>query len=107
MGYEQSALTIVRAGLCSRIDDLAQSLARLRTDQLCSEIDDIRTTAARYGLEPVRQIARAMEMRLARENGTSMMLPWLDLLREAATCDRVDNDAADSFLASMTVRIGL
>lgn len=105
MGIAVDALLHVRSGLCERIDRIATELPHLSLDQLCANIDDIRRTALDYGLDPVVQIARGLETALADSGRGAMILPWLDTLRDAAGCERLDADAGSAYLAAINVRM--
>ncbi|MCJ8156477.1 hypothetical protein [Sphingomonas sp. LaA6.9] len=105
MGIAVDALLQVRSGLCDRIDRIAVELPHLSLDQLCANIDEIRSTALDYGLDPVVQIARGLESALADSGRGTMVLPWLDTLRDAAGCQRCDADAGSAWLAAINVRM--
>ena len=105
MGIAAETLLNVRSGLCDRIDTLAHDLPHLSTGQLCRGIDDIRRTALTYGLDPLVQLARGLETALADANSAGVVLPWLDTMRDAAGCERLDADASAAFLASINIRM--
>ena len=107
MGIAAETMTIVRSGLCDRIDRLAHDLPHMSMGQLCTGIDDIRRTALTYGLDPVVQLARGLETALADSNGTGVVLPWLDTMRDAAGCERIDAEASSAWLASINIRMAV
>ena len=105
MGIAVDALLQVRSGLCDRIDRIATELPHLTLDQLCANIDDIRRTALDYGIDPVVQLARGLETALADSGRGAMVLPWLDTMRDAAGCERLDAEASSTWLAAINVRM--
>lgn len=107
MGIAVDALLQVRSGLCDRIDRIAAELPHLGLDQLCMHVDEIRRIALDYGIDPVAQVARGLEAALADAGRGAMVLPWLDTLREAAGCARLDPgaDAGSAWLAAINVRM--
>lgn len=97
---------MIRAGLCNQIDGLLQSPGQFRIDRMLREIDEIRSVAARYGLEPLRRLARGLETQLASDQHIGILKPWLQMMREAAGCDRIDENAAETFMAATSLRMG-
>ncbi len=105
MGIAVEAMMQVRGGLCDRIDRIARELPHLTLGQLCSGIDDIRRTALDHGLDPLAQLARGLESALADSGRGALVLPWLDTMRDAAGCERLDNEAGAIYLAAINVRM--
>jgi len=105
MGVAIEAMMQVRGGLCDRIDRIAQELPHLSLGQLCNGVDDIRRTAIDYGLDPLAQLARGLESALAESGRGTMVLPWLDTMRDAVGCERLDADASSAYLAAINVRM--
>ncbi len=105
MGIAVDAMMQVRGGLCDSIDRIARELPHLNLGQLCSGVDDIRRTALAYGLQPLAQLARGLEAALADDGAAAMVLPWLDTMRDAAGCERLDDEAGAIYLAAINVRM--
>jgi hypothetical protein len=105
MGVAVDTMMQVRGGLCDRIDRIARELPHLSLGQLCTGIDDIRRTALDYGLDPLAQLARGLESALADAGRGTMILPWLDTMRDAAGCERLDAEAGSIYLASLNIRM--
>ena len=105
MSIAAETMLTVRSGLCDRIDHLAHDAPHLSMGQLCTGIDAIRRTALDYGLDPVVQLARGLESALADAGGTGVVLPWLDTMRDAVGCERLDAEASSAWLASINLRL--
>lgn len=103
MGLDNQALLQVKAGLCERIDAIAAGLDRSHTI-LCDQIDQVRRIAQEHGLAPVAQLARAAETALARGECRSVVRSYVEAMREAVGCDRLDSAAGEAFLAAISVR---
>ncbi len=105
MGLDLDTLIEARAAICARIDDLASELRHLTISQLMAQIDDIRSLARDHGLLPLEQLARGLERALSTSDGGVMVAPFLATMRDAAGCERVDAAAAQSYLASVSLRL--
>lgn len=105
MGYEDGSAS-ARMELCTRIDTLARGLSRLSATALTQELEHIRRTAMQGGLVPVVTVVHAIDRALARGERGPMVLSWLDGLREMCGCEALDQQASDSFAASISVRLG-
>lgn len=103
MGH-QDALLHVRAGLCDRIDALATGLPTLSTLKLCDQVDDIRRVAQAHGFAPLARLAGALESAMASGERGGRVQTYLELMRDAACCERLDEDAGTAFLAAASVR---
>ncbi len=100
-----NALMQARSQLCDRIDRIASELHDLTLGQLAGQIDDIRRLARENGLLPLESLARGLERALAASDGGVMVGPYLETMRDAAGCERVDAAAAQSYLASVSLRL--
>ncbi|WP_221794770.1 hypothetical protein [Aquisediminimonas sediminicola] len=105
MQQEQTAINMVRAGLCHQIDLLLRATGQLQPAHLFNEIEEIRVISARYGLEPLRRLARGLEKQLAEGHQKHVFEPWLHMMREAASCHRIDEQAAETFIAATALRL--
>jgi hypothetical protein len=99
------ALAMVKSGLCSRIDSIAQELPHITRFRLAHEVDDVRRIANDHGMVPVVELARGLESALSASNDHVMILPFLDSLRDAICNDRIDSDAAHSYLIRVNQRL--
>ena len=105
MGVNSETMLIVRAEICDKIDALAQGLNQLSPSQVARKVDDIRTSAQSYGMLPVAELARGFEKALAGSLSTLFARPFLDAMRDAVGCERVDPQISEAFLASINQRL--
>lgn len=105
MGYAADALMQVKSQLCDRIDRIASEMPHLSTSQLAHQIDDVRRIARDNGLLPLEELARGLESALSGSEGGIMVLPFLESMRDAVGCERIDAAAAQSYLASVNQRL--
>jgi hypothetical protein len=105
MTFATDALMHARSQLCDQIDRVAAELHHLTIGQLATQIDDIRRLARENGLLPLESLARGLERALAASDGGVMVAPYLETMRDAAGCERVDAAAAQSYLASVSLRL--
>jgi hypothetical protein len=92
MHYAQDGMMLVRAELLDRLDSLQQ-------------LATIRTMAGAYGLIPVVCLADAFERAIrAQPRGCPAQL-YFDRLRDAIGCERIDDQASEALLASISVRL--
>ena len=108
-GHSQSCrghdgLLVVRADLCDRLDRLQRTAERMTIRDLMQGIAAIRTIATAYGLTPVVSLASAFERAIrAQPRGCPAGL-YFDRLRDAIGCERLDDAASESLLASLSIR---
>ena len=106
MRADHDGMMVVRAELCDRLDSLQRAAARISVRDFAQRIGAIRTMAAAYGLAPVVCLADALERALrAQPRGCPAGL-YFDRLRDAIGCERLDDAASESLLASVSVRLG-
>ena len=104
MRFEHDGMMVVRADLCDRLDWLQRTAERLTIRDLVQGIATIRTIAAAYGLAPVVSLAEAFERAIrAQPRGCPAGL-YFDRLRDAIGCERLDDAATESLLASVSIR---
>jgi hypothetical protein len=104
MGAASDALLTVRAKLCDRIDQIAHELPHLSLQKLAFAIDDVRRIARDHGLTPVVELARGLESALSTSHDQIMVLPYLDSMRDAVGCDRLDEATTQTYLAFVNQR---
>ena len=105
MRAEHDAMMLVRADLFDRLDSL-QALSRRRSpDDFTADVDAIRSLAAAYGLIPVVRLAEARERAMFEEAGACPTALYLGRLRDAIGCERLDEQASQAILASISVRL--
>jgi hypothetical protein len=105
MGIAMEALAQAQAQICERIDRLAMELPHITISRLAHEVDDLRRIAGNYGLTPVVEIARGLESALAGSEGSVMVMPFLETMRDAANCDARDPATSTAYLASINQRL--
>jgi hypothetical protein len=105
MGVGADAKLAVKADLCDRIDRLARELPHLKACTLAAAVDDIRRVARNNDLIALAELARRLESAIANSSGATMVLPFLEAMGDAAGCDSIDPAAAQSYLASVGLRL--
>jgi hypothetical protein len=105
MGINQDMLLTIKAQLCERIEQIADQVGHIAPGKLAFEIDDIRRIARDYGMAPLAEIAHGLESAMARSEGAITVLPFLDSMRDAIGCDRIDCNAAQTYLAMVNQRL--
>ena len=98
------AMMLVKAELCERLDTLRAMSARAPARDFTDALDSMRTIAAAYGLIPVVRLADALSHAAAQGAGCPRAL-YLARLQDAIGCDRLDEDASQALLASVSVRL--
>lgn len=105
MGIAKDALLQVRAELYERIDALAADLPHMSISRLAHEVDALRRAADLHGLTPVVDIAHALESALANSTGGALALSFLEKMRDAVGCERLDAAATQTYLAAINQRL--
>ncbi len=105
MNIASEAMLRTKAQICERIDRIAEQLPHLSVNQLAHQVDDLRRIARDYGLLPVEELARGLESALSGSEGGIMVLPFLESMRDAVGCNRVDAAAVQSYLAVVNQRL--
>jgi hypothetical protein len=105
MGMGADARLVVKAELSSRIDSLAKALPQMTASSLASAVDDIRRVATNHDLRALAELARGLENAIAESSGATMVLPFLEAMSDAVTCESIDPAVAASFLASVGLRL--
>lgn len=106
MRWDHDGMLVVRADLCDRLDRLQGAASRMSVRDLMQGIATIRTLGSAYGLTPVVCLAEAFGRAIqAQPRGCPAGL-YFDRLRDAIGCERVDEQASEALLASVSVRMG-
>lgn len=109
MGMGAEARRAVRSELCDRIDRIARELPHLKPGALAFAVDDIRRIARDNDLRPLAELARGLEHAIsgfgAGSGGATVVLPFLEAMGDAAGCDSPDPAVAQSYLASVGMRL--
>lgn len=105
MGIAKEALMQAQAQLWARIDQLAAGLPQLSISRLAHEIDELRRIAGDHGLTPVVEIAHRLESELAVSRGGPMVASFLEAMRDAVGCERLDASATQAYLAAINQRL--
>lgn len=106
MRAEQDGMIMVRAELCDRLRTLQHCSSKRKSGNFQESIIGIRRLAAAYGLMPVVRLAEALER--AAEDRSSGGCPtrlYLDRLYDAIGCERLDDEASQAMIASVSVRL--
>ena len=106
MQSEHEAMMVVRAELCDRLEALRR-YSRKRTERDFTEsVVGIRRLAAAYGLSPVVRLSEAFERAMTRPDsaGPCQRSLYLDRLHDAIGCERLDDQASEAMIASVSVR---
>lgn len=103
----QGGMMLVRADLCDRLERLQGMAGRMRPADFIRSVDSLRLAAAAYGLTPVVRLAEALERALSESDGPGCAASlYLDRLRDAIGCERLDEQASQALIASISVRLG-
>ena len=105
MDLAPQAIQEAGAQLCRRIELLTAALPDYPVARLAGEVDEIRRLALGHGLDTVADIARSLESALAISDGCTIVLPFLEKMREAAECGQLYPGASQAFLAAINQRL--
>jgi hypothetical protein len=106
MHWDRDGMMLVRAELCDRLETLQQAGARMTTRDFLRGLGAIRTLAAAYNMEPVVRLADALDRAVRRQPRGCPAGLYLDRLRDAIGCERLDPAAGDAMMASISIRLG-
>lgn len=106
MRAEHDAMMLVRADLCERLEALQALSRRMSAGDFTANVDAIRCLAAAYGLTPVVRLAEALERAVCEDEKACPTALYLGRLRDAIGCERMDEQASQAILASISVRLG-
>ncbi len=105
MRTDHDAIMLVRADLCERLATIQALSKRLSARDFTENVGGLRRLAAAYGLVPVVRLAEAFE-RAAAEGDFCPTALYLSRLQDAIGCERLDEEASEALLASVSVRLG-
>ena len=106
MRDDREAMMVVRAELSDRLERLRRLADCASPAAFDESLDGIRLLASAYGLVPVARIAEAFQR--AGSGGRRGACPaslYIERLRDAIGCERMDDEAVQSMLASVSIRL--
>jgi hypothetical protein len=104
MRAEYDGMMLVRADLCERLATIQALSKRLSARDFAENVAGMRRLAAAYGLTPVVRLAEALEH--AAAEGACPTALYLARLQDAIGCERLDDEASQTLIASVSVRLG-
>lgn len=96
--------SMMRADLCGRLDRLEGDLRRLPAHAIIARLQAIRGEARGHGLAALERIAERCCRAVAEKGRGAPLRTYLDAMRDAAACERIDAAAGDAYLAAIAVR---
>src|SRR5829696_4719982 len=105
MRVDADGMMLVRAELCERLASLQTAARRLSQRDFTESVSGIKRLAGAYGLTPVVRVAEALERAVAEDRGACPRALYLGRLQDAIGCDRLEESAAETILASVSVRL--
>ena len=105
MRADHDAMMLVRADLCERLATIQALSKRVSARDFAENVAGLRRLAAAYGMMPVVRLAEALE-RAAVEGAACPTSLYLARLQDAIGCERLDEEASQAFLASVSIRLG-
>ena len=98
-------MMVVRAELCDKLDSLQHAAATMTVRDFSQRLATIRTMAAAYGLIPVVSVAEAFDRAVRAQPRFCPARLYFDCLRDAIGCERIDDQAAETLLASVSIQL--
>ena len=105
MSAAYATIDPVQSELAARVASIGRSAPHASTATLATEIDAVRAAALAHGLYPAVAVTHAIEAALARGERGALVLGWLDILRDAVSCNRHDRHACETYAAACSVRL--
>jgi hypothetical protein len=105
MGFADDGMMQVQARLLDRLDQITVELPRMSVARLASEIDELRRLATAHGLMPLAELAHSLENTLACAHTTTLVNPFLDMMRDAVGCEKYDHGTTQTYLAAANQRL--
>ena len=106
MHRQHDGMLVVKAELRDRLETLQEAGRRIELRDLVQGLTSIRTMAAAYGMTPVVCLAEAFERAIRTQPRGCPAGLYFNCLRDAIGCERSDATAGESYLASVSVRLG-
>ena len=106
MRAEHDAMMVVRAELCERLEALQRLAQHQPAKNFMESVLGIKRLAAAYGLTPVVRLSEAMERALGEQKSSCPPSLYLDRLFDAIGCERLDEQASEAIIASVSIRLG-
>lgn len=106
MHRQHDGMLVVKAELRDRLETLQEAGRRIELRDLVQGLTSIRTMAAAYGMTPVVCLAEAFERAIRTQPRGCPAGLYFNCLRDAIGCERSDAAAGESYLASVSVRLG-
>jgi hypothetical protein len=100
-------MQLLRAALVSRLDHLEMALKARGPLVGQDDIAAIVGIAAEHDLSCVRRLAEGLGSALAAGGRGAAIGPWIERLRDALDSDARDEQSADTWVASVLVRLAL
>jgi hypothetical protein len=105
MGINHDALMVMQAQLHDRIDQIIVTLPQVSAGWLVNEVNQIRALAHDCGLMPLSDVARGLGHALCTSHSATTARPYLEAMRDAVGCERLDPATSQLFLASISRRL--
>jgi hypothetical protein len=105
MQADHDAMMLVRADLCERLASIQALSRRISARDFAANVGGLRRLAAAYGLTPVVRLAEALE-HAAADGAACPTALYLARLQDAIGCERLDEEASQALVASVSVRLG-
>jgi len=105
MRADHDGMLVVRAELCDRLDSLQRSAGKMNVRDFSQKVASIRTMAAAYGLIPVVCVCDALDRAVRAQPRLCPASLYFDRLRDAIGCERIDDEAGEAILASVSIRL--
>jgi hypothetical protein len=105
MGVSEDGMMQVQARLFDRIDQIAAELPHITVARLANEVDEVRRVAIAHGMLPLAELAHGLESALAQTKVATMVRPFLETMRDAIGCERLDQATATTYLAAVNQRL--
>ncbi|MCE7795962.1 hypothetical protein LWE61_05230 [Sphingobium sufflavum] len=100
------AMMMIRSDLIRRIDAIAATAGKTSLAALCEQVDAIRRIARQHRLEAVEGLASMIETATAYSGHGTVVLSYLDLMRDAVDCEDQDGHVRAAYTAALSLRLG-
>lgn len=96
----------IRNDLLDRIDAIAADSGRINLAALLEQVYAIRRIARQYGLDAVEGLASMIETATAYHGHGSVIISYLDLMRDAVGSEDQDEQVRMAYTAALSLRLG-